>query len=232
MPSLQLSSWGTPSWPALFQQMLSWPAPWRRPPSWREPSWRRVARGSLAGLRATGAGRARRLRAPRVLRRPALHHDGDVAGAPTDPECAALGARTDPLGGRAVVGVDGGHHQSRRVQAVVVLRVGGGARDDLGHRLAGRLRRPAQNVQRVGHRLAAYQVDHPARLARRHPHEPRYGDRRRIFSSRAHRRLAFRSSLMCPLKVRVGANSPSLWPTIDSVTNTGTCLRPSWTANV
>src|SRR4029078_2628380 len=35
-----------------------------------------------------------------------------------------------------------------------------------------------------------------------------------------------------PLKVRVGANSPSLWPTIDSVTNTGTCLRPSWTANV
>ena len=35
-----------------------------------------------------------------------------------------------------------------------------------------------------------------------------------------------------PLKVRVGANSPSLWPTIDSVTNTGTCLRPSWTASV
>ena len=29
-----------------------------------------------------------------------------------------------------------------------------------------------------------------------------------------------------------GANSPSLWPTIDSVTNTGTCLRPSWTAIV
>src|SRR6185503_9144283 len=33
-------------------------------------------------------------------------------------------------------------------------------------------------------------------------------------------------------KVRVGANSPSLWPTIDSETNTGTCLRPSWTAIV
>jgi hypothetical protein len=30
----------------------------------------------------------------------------------------------------------------------------------------------------------------------------------------------------------VGANSPSLWPTIDSLTNTGTCLRPSWTAIV
>ena len=35
-----------------------------------------------------------------------------------------------------------------------------------------------------------------------------------------------------PLKVLVGANSPSLWPTISSVTYTGTCLRPSWTAKV
>src|SRR5205814_1535850 len=35
-----------------------------------------------------------------------------------------------------------------------------------------------------------------------------------------------------PRKVRVGANSPSLWPTICSVMNTGTCLRPSWTAIV
>src|SRR5699024_2474478 len=35
-----------------------------------------------------------------------------------------------------------------------------------------------------------------------------------------------------PLKVRVGTNSPSLWPTISSVTYTGTCLRPSWTAKV
>src|SRR6185369_8439458 len=35
-----------------------------------------------------------------------------------------------------------------------------------------------------------------------------------------------------PRYVRVGANSPSLWPTIDSDTNTGTCLRPSCTAMV
>src|SRR5690606_41485237 len=34
------------------------------------------------------------------------------------------------------------------------------------------------------------------------------------------------------LNVRVGAISPSLWPTIDSVTYTGTCLRPSCTAMV
>ena len=30
----------------------------------------------------------------------------------------------------------------------------------------------------------------------------------------------------------MGANSPSLCPTICSVTNTGTCFRPSWTAIV
>src|SRR6185295_18449507 len=35
-----------------------------------------------------------------------------------------------------------------------------------------------------------------------------------------------------PRNIRVGANSPSLWPTIDSEMNTGTCLRPSWTAIV
>ena len=35
-----------------------------------------------------------------------------------------------------------------------------------------------------------------------------------------------------PLKVLVGANSPSLWPTIFSVMNIGTCRRPSWTAIV
>ena len=35
-----------------------------------------------------------------------------------------------------------------------------------------------------------------------------------------------------PWKVRVGANSPSLCPTMFSVTNTGTNLRPLWTAKV
>src|SRR5689334_5384201 len=36
----------------------------------------------------------------------------------------------------------------------------------------------------------------------------------------------------CPWKVRVGANSPSLWPTMFSVTKTGTNLRPLCTAKV
>src|SRR5512133_2796231 len=41
-----------------------------------------------------------------------------------------------------------------------------------------------------------------------------------------------RSSRMWPRNVRVGANSPSLCPTMPSVMNTGTCLRPSCTAIV
>src|SRR5271156_6354815 len=36
----------------------------------------------------------------------------------------------------------------------------------------------------------------------------------------------------CALNVRVGANSPSLWPTMSSETRTGTCKRPLCTAIV
>src|SRR5947207_15724638 len=35
-----------------------------------------------------------------------------------------------------------------------------------------------------------------------------------------------------PLNVRVGANSPSLWPTMFSVTNSPMCCLPLWTRNV
>src|SRR5690606_33415730 len=37
---------------------------------------------------------------------------------------------------------------------------------------------------------------------------------------------------LCPRKIRVGANSPNLCPTISSVIYIGTCFRPSWTAMV
>ena len=48
-----------------------------------------------------------------------------------------------------------------------------------------------------------------------------------------YRARVVRSDLeICPLKVRVGANSPSLCPTMFSVMNNGTCLRPSCTAIV
>src|SRR5581483_151430 len=35
-----------------------------------------------------------------------------------------------------------------------------------------------------------------------------------------------------PRNMRVGANSPSLWPTIASLMKTGMCFLPSWTAIV
>src|SRR5690349_2060267 len=54
---------------------------------------------------------------------------------------------------------------------------------------------------------------------------------RRLLLFVRHRILAL-SPPAWPRNRRVGANSPSLWPTIDSETNTGTCLRPSWTAIV
>src|SRR3954452_18127180 len=55
--------------------------------------------------------------------------------------------------------------------------------------------------------------------------------RRRIHLVRRHRILTL-SLPAWPRNIRVGANSPSLCPTIDSEMNTGTCLRPSWTAIV
>src|SRR5204863_8031088 len=51
------------------------------------------------------------------------------------------------------------------------------------------------------------------------------------FLVRHHRILAL-SPPAWPRNSRVGANSPSLCPTIDSDTKTGTCLRPSCTAMV
>ena len=45
-------------------------------------------------------------------------------------------------------------------------------------------------------------------------------------------RAVLRDAWVSAPKVRVGANSPSLWPTMASEMYTGTCLRPSWTAMV
>src|SRR5690606_22831000 len=92
---------------------------------------------------------------------------------------------------------------------------------------------------------AADQVEHDAGLVGRRPHV--LGGRLRamaltgpvLVDGRAlvelgttHQR---RAPFSCPAwnrNVRVGLNSPSLWPTIDSVMYTGTCLRPSCTARV
>src|SRR5207302_1906847 len=91
--------------------------------------------------------------------------------------------------------------------------------DEVEHRshLVGRHARVAQ------HRTGAFAL---VRLRTRH-----LADLSRFTSCTIYLRAA-RSWPAWYRKVRVGANSPSLWPTIDSVMYTGTCLRPSWTAMV
>src|SRR5205807_9848279 len=78
-------------------------------------------------------------------------------------------------------------------------------------------------------------VGDQARLARRPANKP-------LHSGNFHRcQLSLLSYLTVvvfsvwvpwPRKCRVGANSPSRCPTMFSLMNTGTCLRPSWTATV
>ena len=110
--------------------------------------------------------------------------------------------------------------------------------DQLGHRLGrGALGEP-QDVEGRAHGLAADQRPPP----RRPCGGPcaGTGDAQSIPCRCSLRRppgslpgaLATFFSAEWPLKVRVGANSPSLWPTMFSVTNTGMNFRPLCTAKV
>src|SRR5690606_13647138 len=78
----------------------------------------------------------------------------------------------------------------------------------------------------VAHGQTADQVQHEAHLV------GRLADVLRLSFNFHQRLIPFSRLATWPRKVRVGANSPSLCPTIDSVMYTGTCLRPSWTAIV
>src|SRR5699024_1534540 len=96
--------------------------------------------------------------------------------------------------------------------------------------LAGSLGGMLQNSGGKVHRLITDEIQHEADLA---------GRDAGIVQCRFRFHVALFSFLYLvvfapawPLKVRVGANSPSLWPTMSSVMYTGTCLRPSCTAMV
>src|SRR5699024_9618207 len=133
--------------------------------------------------------------------------------------------------------------------AVVVggVRDGGveGFADDIGNG-------PVDELQKVGSVfdvLSTDQVEDFTGFGGRDPHEAELGpgagtlvslvDRRAFGGDANCCELGSRSGHVQPLprtffswpawnrNVRVGANSPSLWPTMDSVTYTGTCLRPS-----
>src|SRR5204862_5005927 len=83
-----------------------------------------------------------------------------------------------------------------------------------------------QGLTRLVDVLADDETEDLAHLGRRRAVVTEAGD------GLGHQRRLDRSWPAWYRNVRVGANSPSLWPTIASVRYTGTCLRPSWTAIV
>ena len=99
------------------------------------------------------------------------------------------------------------------VRVVVVLGVGDRRLQHLAHDLRALLRREAQRRERTAHGLAAHHVRHEAALLRRDA---------RVLAALLQPACAYSaaSSFLSPewpLNVRVGANSPSLWPTMFSV---------------
>ena len=83
--------------------------------------------------------------------------------------------------------------------------------------------------------LPADQVHHQARLLRRYPNVSGFRSCFHFVSVLPFRRLAdfsVAAFAAWPLNVRVGENSPSLWPTMFSVTYTGMNFLPLCTASV
>src|SRR6185295_12051237 len=89
-----------------------------------------------------------------------------------------------------------------------------------------------QRALGVVDRESAHEVEHLANFVRRDRLVARGGACVRRGDRGSHQRRLDRSCPAWYRNVRVGANSPSLWPTIASVTYTGTGLRPSCTAIV
>src|SRR5687768_632918 len=156
--------------------------------------------------------------------------DGDMAGALADAVGPAHGARPDPLPCRAFVGEDLLDDQVlRTVPALGLQRVRNGRTQRLQHRNRRRLVRVLEHGVGVLHLAAADQIDDQPHLARRDANVTadcaRFHQTSFTFFSAAIRPL-------WPRKIRVGENSPSLWPTMFSVTYTGMNLFPLCTAIV
>jgi hypothetical protein len=142
----------------------------------------------------------------------ARHDDGDVARALADAGTATAGTGTPALHRGAFVGERPRDEQLFFRHAVVVLGVRDRGVEQLHHGLGGTALTEAQDLAGVGDVLADDESEHLADLGRR---GAVVAQARGGFD---HQR---RLDLSCPAwyrNVRVGANSPSLWPTIASVT--------------
>ena len=156
------------------------------------------------------------------LGRHRAHDDRDVTGALADLGRTSTGSRAEPVERLALVGETGRHVEALGIEFVVVGGVGDGrveqTTDDLGGVTIAELE---DVVRRVG-REPPDEVEHHPGLLRGHPDvaDRRPGARTLVGldAERRHQRLPVaRSWPAWNRKVRVGANSPSLCPTIASV---------------
>src|SRR3954468_20161181 len=160
-----------------------------------------------------------------------LDHERDVARALADLRGAPVGAGAEALERRALVDPAALDHEVLLDDPRILLGVGDGAAQHLGDGGRRAERRELQAPLCLDHVRAPDEVHDPPHLARRDPD---------VFGgcSGFHLRFPYLSDVLRSVwwpwvrNTRVGANSPSLCPTMDSETNTGTCLRPSWTAIV
>src|SRR5579875_980312 len=159
------------------------------------------------------------------------HGHRDVAVALDDASPAALRARREALQHRRGVHLDARDRQVVHVEPLVLLRVRDRGPERLVDKPRALLGHVFQRVERLVDRLAADRVgDEPALLRRDACVAQDCGD----FCHVRAPQVAASTFLSpeCALNVRVGANSPNLWPTMFSVTRTGMCCRPLWTAIV
>src|SRR3954452_6996859 len=156
--------------------------------------------------------------------------DPNAAERLDDPRRAAARTGREALHRDRLADTRLGDDQRRYIEVEGVLRVGDRGREHLVDILGHPLGRELEDVQRFLDLAAADQARHEVELARRTPNG--VADRQRFLvadlagcSLLGHQRLPFLSDAW-PWKVRVGANSPSFIPTMSSLTDTGTNLRP------
>src|SRR5512139_3072645 len=100
-----------------------------------------------------------------------------MAGSLVDAGRAAHGTGPETLDGRPFVDESRPDDEVIAPNMQVLLGVGHRAVEDLLHDLRGTARRELQDRARLGHGLAADEVDDQPRLARAHAHVARYGSR-------------------------------------------------------
>src|SRR4029079_10705675 len=156
--------------------------------------------------------------------------DADAAERFDDPARAAARTGREALHRDRLADARVGDDQRIDVEVMVVLGIGHGRSEDLANVVGHSLGREFQDVERLLDPLAPDHLRDEVELARR-PTDGVANRERFLLADLAgscwlaHQRLPFLSEAW-RWKVRVGANSPSFMPTISSLTDTGTNLRP------